>query len=85
VKVSPASSTPKWRLWLDTGIAPHAEHVIHGTKVMLKRDVLWSTAQAPAVQKAMMKAIVRRLGKGIRSGAALRFGGAPGGSGGTAV
>jgi hypothetical protein len=52
---------------------------------MLPRDVLWDTAKAPAVQKAMMKAIVRKLGRVLRTGAALRFNDAPKGSGGTIV
>lgn len=85
VTVTSASSRPHWRLHLDTGVAPHAEYVIHGTRVMLRRDVLWSTAKAPAVQKAMMKAITRRLGRGLRTGAALRFKDSGKGSGGTIV
>jgi hypothetical protein len=85
VRVAPASSRPHWRLWLDKGVAPHAEYVIHGTRVMLPRDVLWDTAKAPAVQRSMMKAITRRLGRGLRTGAALRFGDTGKSSGGTIV
>lgn len=86
ITVGKAISRPHWRLWLDTGIAPHANYVVkYGTKTMFRRDVLWDTAQAPKVQKAMMKAVVRKLGKVLRTGASLRFGSANKGSGGTIV
>lgn len=65
---------PNWRIWLDKGAAPHAVYVIQGTRVMLGRDVLWDTAIAPLTRRTMMKAIVKKLGQGLRSGAAVRFG-----------
>jgi hypothetical protein len=73
-----------YKVEIDSGIAPHAPFVIVGTRVMLGRDVLWSTAESQETQRAMMKRIVRKLGKIMRTGAALRFqpGKAPRGSGG---
>lgn len=60
--------------WLDAAAAPHAEAVVSGTDVMLPRDVLWDTALAPAVQREMMRAIIRVLGKKLRTKASIRFG-----------
>lgn len=74
---SKGSGQPSFRVWLDRGIAPHAVYVVGGTRVMLPRDVLWDTARAPAVQKKMMLAITKKLGKMLRTGAALRFKSAP--------
>ena len=65
----------------DYAAAPHARHVIQGTKVMLPRDVLWKTALDPVTQKAMMKRIVKTLGKTMRTQLGVRFGRTtPGGS-----
>jgi hypothetical protein len=66
---------------LDKGIAPHAVWVIFGTRVMLGRNVLWDTAIAPAIRLRIMKAVVKTLGKDLRTKAALRFGDAPAGGG----
>lgn len=68
------TNSHSWRVRLDPGRAPHAAHVVLGTRVMLPRDVLWSTADAPEVKKQMMKAIVKKLGKVLRTGAVLRQG-----------
>jgi len=61
-------------VWLDPTIAPHAEYVIEGTKTMLPRDTLWSTAGDSRVQKEMMRAAARTLGRTLRTKALLRFG-----------
>lgn len=53
--------------------APHARAVIQGTKVMLPRDVLWRTALDPVTHKAMMKRIVKTLGKKLKSQLGVRF------------
>lgn len=58
---------------LDTGRAPYGRFVVQGTRVMLPRDVLWDTANAPDVQRRMMKEIVRVMGKRLRTKAALRL------------
>lgn len=62
-----------WRVELDAGIAPHAVFVVSGTRVMLARDVVWSTAGAPYVQTQMMREIVTTLGKRLRLQGAVRF------------
>lgn len=56
------------------GAAPHAAHVIQGTKVMLPRDVLWKAAHDPVTHRAMMKRIVLTLGKVMKSQLGVRFG-----------
>ncbi|MBU6287601.1 MAG: hypothetical protein KGS10_05510 [Chloroflexi bacterium] len=70
------TTTPSYRVWLDPAAAPHAVHVVYGTKVMLPRDVLWDTARGPATQKRMMRSIVRVFGKVLRTQGGLRFAGA---------
>jgi hypothetical protein len=69
VSTSPAT----FRVSLDAGIAPHAPYVVQGTRVMLGRDVIWSSMAAKGTQVAYFKAAVRVLGKGLRSQAAVRF------------
>lgn len=64
-----------YRVELDPSVAPHAAHVILGTRVMLPRDVIWDTAAAPDVQKRMMRAMVGVLGKKLRTKGGIRFGG----------
>jgi hypothetical protein len=64
---------PTFRVSLDTTVAPHAAYVVQGTKVMLPRDVIWSTLDAKASRIAMIKAAVKMLGKGLRTQAAVRF------------
>ena len=68
-----SGSTPQYRLEFDTGVAPHAAYVVEGTRVMLPRDVLWSTSMAKPVQVEMMRGIVKALGKQFRTGATIRF------------
>jgi hypothetical protein len=74
-----------YRIGIDTTAAPHAAFVIRGTKVMLPRDVLWDTATAPAVRLRMMRAIVKVLGKRLRTQGAVRFGSGGAGPGSTEV
>lgn len=57
----------------DPAIAPHASFVTQGTKVMLPRDPLWATATAQGTIVDMMKAVVRVLGKELRSKSTIRF------------
>lgn len=52
----------------------HAEDVILGTKLMLPRDPMWETLAEPGTRKAIYKAIVKRLGKEMRSKVGIRFG-----------
>ena len=75
-KLIPSGNDLRFRVWLDTGIAPHARYVVGAqpSSIMMPRDVLWDTARAPFVVKKMMKKIVVTLGKGLRSQASLRFG-----------
>jgi hypothetical protein len=60
-------------IWFNLGKAPHAKYVIEGTRVMLPRDVLWQTANDERVKKRTMKAIVRVLGKELKTKAKMRF------------
>jgi len=65
----------------DYGAVPYARHIIQGTKVMLPRDFLIKTAMDPVTQTAMMKRIVKTLGKKLRTQLGVRFGSTtPGGS-----
>lgn len=64
----------KFEVFFDTTKAPHAEFVVMGTFKMLPRDVLWETANDTRVRQLIMLAIVRTLGKDMRSKAGLRFG-----------
>ncbi len=66
---------PSYVVMADVGLAPHAAYVIQGTEHMLKRDVLWDTATAPGVKRAIRKVIVTVLGKVLRTKAVIRFGG----------
>lgn len=73
-RFSVVNGMPVYEVYFDTNAAPEANFVVGGTKVMLPRDPLWQTAQDPAVQKTMMVAIIRRLGKVFRSKVGIRFG-----------
>jgi len=77
--------SPAYRVWFDTGKAPEAVDVTQGTKRMLPRDPLWITANLPDVRKEMMVAIVRKLGRDLRSKVGVRFGAGVPGGGGTSV
>lgn len=65
----------------DYNMAPHARFVIQGTRVMLPRDTLWRTARDPVTRAAMMKRIVKTIGKKLKTQLGVRFGSTtPGGS-----
>lgn len=67
-----------YEVTFDYNAAPHARYVIQGTRVMLRRDVLWRTAYDDKTKEAMMKRIVKVLGKQLRTQLGVRFGsGAP--------
>lgn len=76
VALLPSARPPgeAWVVYFDVDQAPHAVWVVQGTPRMLPRDVLWWTATDPAVQKEMMRAVVRVLGKDLRTKAVVRFG-----------
>lgn len=60
-------------VFADTSIAPHAQAVIQGTRVMFPRDFIWITASLRPVRIEMMRAMVRVLGKEMRTKAHVRF------------
>ena len=62
-----------YRIWADTSVAPYAAYVIQGTRIMLGRDVIWSTVQSEGVHVDMMRGAVRVLGKALRTQSDLRF------------
>lgn len=68
-----ADGSPGYRVFIDPSIAPHAHYVVYGTKVMLPRDVLNETKDAPDVKKAMMLQVVQVFGKHFRTKASARF------------
>lgn len=76
VGLLPSSRPPgeSWVVWFDVDAAPHAVFVVQGTPLMLPRDVLWWTATDPRVQKAMMREVVRVLGKELRTQGVVRLG-----------
>lgn len=75
------SGSPGYEVTFDYLAAPHARDVIQGTRVMLPRDVLWRTAHERKTREEMMKAIIRTLGKEMRTQLGVRFGPtSPGGS-----
>lgn len=77
-EITAPSGTPAYEVYFDLDIAPHAENVVLGTKRMLPRDPLWNSITAPGVQQEMMEAIVKKLGKELRSKLGVRRGkGAP--------
>jgi len=66
-------TNPSYLVSLDVNKAPHARYVIQGTRVMLRRDVIWDTATTPGTQIAMIKGIIKALGKELRTQATVRF------------
>lgn len=65
---------PAHMVYLDTSVAPHAQHVVDGTRTMLPRDPLWTgTALQPDVQKKVMQAIIKVLGAELRTKLGVRF------------
>jgi len=62
-----------YMVFADTGIAPHAAAVIQGNRVMFPRDFIWITASLRPVRVEMMRAMVRVLGREMRTKAHVRF------------
>lgn len=60
-------SPPRYRIDVDTGTAPHAAYVIQGTRVMLGRDVIWDTANAPKTRALVVERGVRHMRKTLRA------------------
>lgn len=67
-------SPTRYEVFVDTGKAPHAEHVINGTSVMFGRDFLFIAGELRVVRRRIMRAMVRVLGKELRTKAHVRFG-----------
>lgn len=59
---------------IDPAVAPHAQHVVGGTRRMLPRNVVTLTVDAPGTQEDVKRAIVDELGRVLRAKAAVRFG-----------
>lgn len=78
---------PQFEVYFDLAQAPHAEDVVLGTQLMLPRDPLWNAVMDPDVRTEMMKAVVVRMGRVLRSKVGIRFGsGSPSmGGGGTSA
>lgn len=62
-----------YEVWFDDAIAPHALKVLQGDKRTLPRDPLWEAAMGPKTIFEMRRAVVRELGKVLRSQAAIRL------------
>ena len=62
-----------YEVWLDDATAPHAARVLAGDKHMLPRDPLWEAAMGPKTILEMRRAVVRELGKVLRSQARIRL------------
>lgn len=73
-RITGPGGQPGYAVYFDVSMAPHALHIVYGTKVMLPRDPLWMTAQDPTTRKVMMRMIVKHMGKGLRSKVGMRFG-----------
>jgi len=67
------SGNALFQMWFDRSIAPHADYVVKGTRVMHPRNVLWNTATDTNVRKQTMRSIVRVLGKQLKSKGSVRF------------
>lgn len=59
---------------VDSSKAPYAPWVIGGTKVMFARDFVWIAGELRVVRRRIMRAMVRVLGKQLRTKAHVRFG-----------
>ena len=69
-----AQTGPAHMVYLDASQAPHALYVVQGTRNMLPRDPLWTgTALQPPVQRATMQAVIKVLGKELRTKLGVRF------------
>ena len=66
--------TTRYEVFADSGIAPHAEHVINGTSVMFARDFVFVAGELRVVRRKIMRSMARILGKELRTKAHIRFG-----------
>jgi hypothetical protein len=64
----------EYEVFVDTAVAPHAAAVINGTSVMFARDFIWIAGELRVVRRRIMMAMVRVLGKQLRTKAHVRFG-----------
>ena len=68
-----AMQGPGHVVYLDPTVAEHVQYVIEGTKTMHPRDPMWAgTALQPKVQKDALAAMVRVLGKELRTKLGVR-------------
>lgn len=67
-------SPTRYEVFADTGKAPHAAYVIQGTSVMFARDFIFIAGELRVVRRRIMRAMVRVLGKELRTKAHVRFG-----------
>lgn len=68
-----AQQGPAHVVYLDQTVTEHVKYVVEGTKYMHPRDPLWAgTALQPKVQQAALTALVRVLGKELRSKLGVR-------------
>lgn len=58
---------PRYRVAVDTGIAPHAVYVIRGTRIMLGRDVLWDTATAKGTRDQIRQRGAKHMRRTLRA------------------
>ena len=63
----------EYHVWINERRVPYAKYIVEGTKVMLQRNFLWDTMNARKTKKKMMKAVVRVMGKEMRTKVAVRF------------
>lgn len=71
-KFTPAGAKSEYEVGLDPN-DDHVRRVLLGTPRMLPRDPLWSAANGPNTIDAMQRAILRELGRVMRSQAHVRF------------
>lgn len=67
-------SPSRYEVFADTGKAPHAAFVIQGTSVMFARDFIFIAGELRVVRRRIMRAMIRVLGKELRTKAHVRFG-----------
>lgn len=64
---------PTYNIAIDLTRAPHAKYVIEGTRVLLPRDVLGSTARDPRVIDQIRRTWIRVLGPVFRTQSIVRI------------
>jgi len=72
-KISAKGKRASYDVFVDTGKASYAKYIIQGTKFMFPRDFIWLTATDPEVRRLMMRAMVRVMGKELRTKGSGRF------------